>query len=218
MKWSRWFGVVCTCILLSGIVQPAGAFIDPGLAFSIAFFSGKPGYQKTAQDYVHDGDFWKDKCVSMTDLYNERLRSYVQDAADKTNTPVDMSQLEKPSPGQRHYLMSTGFHARDPTAAGYYENMMLACDNAQRSYSKAFQLTRDDDYLTKAEILEAGVDIYYTLGMPEQAREVEKAAETARHRDTASGLFSALLPLPGWVAIIGVIGGLVMLNRKKKEV
>lgn len=213
MKGSRWVQVLCVCIFFCWITQPAVAFFDPGMVFSIALFDSKPGYQKSSQDFHNDGNFWKEKCTSMTALYNERLRAYVRDAADAQNAQVDMNTLENPSPQQRAYLMSTGFHARDPTAAGYYENMMLACDNAQKSYSQALQLTKDDDYEQKAEIFEDGAGVYTLLGMPEAAQEVNDAAAIARAQDTASGLFA--LPLPGWLAIFGVLGGLFILHRRK---
>jgi len=213
MEMSRWIRVLCVCILFCWIAQPAVAFFDPGMVFSIALFSSKPGYQKTAQDFQNDGNFWKEKCTSMTALYNERLRAYVRNAADAQNVPVDMNSLENPSPRQRAYLMSTGFHAMDPTAAGYYENMMLACDNAQKSYSQALLLTKDDDYEQKAEIFEDGAGIYTTLGMPDQAQEVNDAAAVARAQDTASDFFA--LPLPGWLAVLGVLGGLFVLHRRK---
>lgn len=213
MKGSRWLQVLCVCIFFCWIAQPAVAFFDPGMIFSMYLFDSKPGYQKTSQDYLDDGNFWKEKCTSMTALYNERLRAYVLDAAVAQNAQVDMTSLENPSPRQRAYLMSTGFHAMDPAAAGYYENMMLACDNAQRSYSQALHLTKDDDYGQKAEIFEDGAGIYTTLGMPEAAQEVQDAAAVARAQETASGLFA--LPLPGWLAIFGVLGGLFILHRRK---
>ena len=65
----------------------------------------------------------------------------------------------------------------------------------KRAYSKAFQLTSDEDYDMKAEILSEGAGIYDIIGMTYEARQVGEAAEAARDRQTASGLFSALLPL-----------------------
>lgn len=212
MKGSRWVQILCVCILFCWITPPAVAFFDPGMVLSIYLSGSKPGYQKSSQDFHNDGNFWKEKCTSMTALYNERLRAHVQKAADAQNAPFDMKDLKNPSPRQRAYLMSTGFHAMDPTAAGYYENMMFACDNAQRSYSQALLLTKDDDYRQKAEIFEDGAGVYTSLGMPEQAQEVEDAAALARAQETASGLFA--LPLPGWLAIFGVLGGLVILHRR----
>ena len=98
MKGSRWVQVLCVCIFFCWITPPSVAFFDPAMVISTYLLAQKPGYQKTSQDYLDDGNFWKGKCMSNTALYNERLRAYVRDAADAQNAPFDMSVLQKSEP------------------------------------------------------------------------------------------------------------------------
>jgi hypothetical protein len=213
MRWGRFIQVLCACILFCMAAQPVAALIDPSVMFHAGLLYDRPAYMCTAQDWAKKGDFWKERCELFSGKYDERMRAYVQQEADKTKINFDMSKLDKPTAAQRAYIMSTGFHTWDPDAAGYYDNMLVACDNAQKSYSEALQETKVDDYAMQAEILESGAGIYETLGMNNEAQQVRDAATTARAHETLSSLF---LPLPGWLAIPGVLGGLFVLHRWKK--
>lgn len=178
----------------------------------------------TAQDYLSEGNYWKERCAGVSsEVSGERAAC---DAAPDTaarnacnaavtskySRSLDLGRLflGTDKTGYGTATSSRGKLVMDATPAA-----IDSCEKARKAYERAFQLTADDDYETKAEILEAGAGIYAILGMTDEARQVEEAAAAARDRKAASGLFSALLPLSAWVALLGVIGGVLVLKRRR---
>jgi hypothetical protein len=215
--------VLCGLLFVSG-VPPALGFFGSGAMPDNILFAAKPGYQKTAQDYLDEGNMFKEQCEAVTAGMAEGRA--VCDSLDdgvaradchaeissKYNRPHDLSRLFL---GTDKTGYGTATSSRGKVVMDAAPVTPDACENAKRAYSKAFSLTSDEDYAMKARILEAGAGIYYILGMTDEARQVENAAEAARNRKTASGLFSALLPLPGWVAVLGIIGGILILCKTR---
>ena len=95
----------------------------------------------------------------------------------------------------------------------FFDKGMASCNCAQKYYNKAFELTKDDDYVQQAEIFEAGTGLYETIGMTKEALQMRNAARVARAQ-AASSSFS--LPLSPWVVITALIGGLLLIVRKRE--
>jgi len=93
-----------------------------------------------------------------------------------------------------------------------FDKGIASCNCAQKYYNKAFELTKDDDYVQQAEIFEAGTALYETIGMTKEALQMRNAAKVARAQAAAS---SFSLPLSPWVVITGLIGGLLLIVRKR---
>ncbi|HII99356.1 MAG TPA: hypothetical protein HA272_08950 [Methanoregula sp.] len=215
--------LLCGLLLVSG-VSPALGFFGSGAMPDNNLFAAKPGYQKTAQDYLDEGNYWKEQCEAVTAGMAEdrEVCNSLDDGVSRADCHAEVS-----SKYNRSWDLSRLFLGTDKTGYGTATSSRGkvvmdaapvtpdACGNAKRAYSKAFQLTRDEDYDMKAEILSEGAGIYHILGMTDEARQVGEAAEAARDRKAASGLFSALLPLSAWVALLGVIGGVLVLKRRR---
>jgi hypothetical protein len=213
MKNSLFIPVVAGLLLLSLAAPAAQAlWMNPADILYAAITMQRPGYQDTAQDYLKRADFYKGACEKSTSLYNERMRAYVREEAALQNAQIDLRSLDHPTAAQRSYIMSTGFHQRDPDAAGYWETMMGACDAAQKNYNKALQMTKDDDYAGQAAIFDAGAGVYDSLGMTTEAGQTRAAADVARAHAAASDIFLPLSPL---TVIAGVLGALFLALRKK---
>jgi len=145
-----------------------------------------PRWQWNAERYKDEGDKCAEKCESEKKDYIRRYGSEL-DRARSTSEPVyGVEQLQK---------------------------AVAFCKCAQKYYNKAFELTKPDDYEQQAEIFEAGADLYATLGDTKAQKQVEKAAIAARAQ-AAAQRFS--LPLPEWIAVCGIIGGLLLIQRKRK--
>ncbi len=202
-------------LLLVMVVAPVQASFEDMLLEYIAN-RAKPQWQYTAGDYVRDGNLYKARCEKASSLYDEQLRAYVRQEALAQNPAADMSavldKLQNPTAQQRVYVMSTGFHQKDPQAQTYWDVMIESCTKAEQNYNAALALTPEDDYEQQAEIFNEGAGIYDALGQTEEAEQVRDAAAVAEAHAAAS---SFDLPLPGWLAIFGVLGGLFILNRRK---
>ncbi len=210
----RLFTVSAAVLLLISLAVPVagGAIWEPEDFIFTAITSPYPGYLMEAEDYLGSGNVYRERCTEFSTRYNERLRAYVQAEAARLNEPVDMRSLAHPSAAQRAYIMSTGFHQEDPTAAGYFEKMALACDLAQRNYNKALELTKDDDYEMQAEIFDSGAGIYDTLGMTKEAEQVRDAGAVARAHAAATALFLPLFPL---AAVAGLLGAVFLAGKRR---
>ena len=94
-----------------------------------------------------------------------------------------------------------------------FDKGIASCNCAQKYYNKAFELTKDDDYVQQAEIFEAGTGLFETIGMTKEERQMRNAARVARAQ-AATSSFS--LPLSPWVVITALIGGLLLIVRKRE--
>ncbi len=138
------------------------------------------------------------------------MRACVQQEAAIQNTRVDLTGLSNPTAGQRAYVMSTGFHQKDPEAAAYYGNMMESCAMSQKCYNKALEMADADDYALHADIFDAGAGLYDTIGMRDEAKQTRDAAAVARARVAGNDLFLPLSPL----AVIAALGcALILAGR-----
>lgn len=94
-----------------------------------------------------------------------------------------------------------------------YKEMMAFCDCARKNYNSALALTGKKDYEGQARILESASGLYAALDMKEEQERVENLARAARAADAAQSIF---LPLPAWITVCGIIGGLFLAQRKRK--
>jgi hypothetical protein len=214
MKNTLAVSLVAGFLLLSFAVPPALAFAwggDPAEILYAAITSPYPGYNLKADDFIRTGNQYKANCEVYSTRYNQRAQAYIQAEAAQQKTAVDVSTFTNPTAQQRIYLMSTGFHMKDPVAGEYYQDMMTACDLAEKNYNKAFDLTKDDNYDQQAEIFEAGSGVYDILGMENEADQTRNAAAVARAHAAASSFFLPLSPL---AAIAGLLGGLLLISSR----
>ena len=96
----------------------------------------------------------------------------------------------------------------------YSPGMIDAMENyelANRKYNAALAATGEKDYARKARIFESASSMYATVGNTKAQEQVEKAAIAARAQAAAESL-----PLPTWIAVFGIIGGLLLIQRKRK--
>ncbi|PKL65173.1 MAG: hypothetical protein CVV32_04045 [Methanomicrobiales archaeon HGW-Methanomicrobiales-3] len=184
--------------------------------FGIDLTDPKPAYQWTAQDYLDAGNAHKEKCEYYSNLYDEQLRAYVRQEALAQNPAADtaalMNNLKNPTLQQRGYVMSTGFHQKDPLAQTYWDSMLAACNEAEQNYNAALDKTPEDDYRQQAEIFNQGAGIYDALGQTEEAGQVRDAAAVA----LAHAESDMYLPLPWWLPLLGVMSAVVILHRRRQ--
>jgi hypothetical protein len=102
-----------------------------------------------------------------------------------------------------------GFYSATEICMSAFENY----NQANKQYRAALAATGDKDYERQARIFESGARIYEAIGNTQAQEQMENAAMAARARAAAESLF---IPLPIWIAVFAVIGGLV-LSRRKRE-
>ncbi|MDO9549904.1 MAG: hypothetical protein Q7J03_02925, partial [Methanoregula sp.] len=189
MRNKRIILAVVGLIFLALAVAPVHAlfidgYVDGEDFINFVLFSPKPAYQKTAEDYIQGGNDWKEKCEAYSQSYDERLRAYVRQESLAQNRPAadinaGMKELQNPTAEQREYVMSSGFHQKDPQAQQYWNAMLESCAAAQKNYNRAYQMTDEDDYRQQAEIFNEGAGMYDAMGQTENADKMRQAAAVA---------------------------------------
>jgi len=97
----------------------------------------------------------------------------------------------------------------------YTPEMLEALENyefANKKYNAALAATGEKDYEEKARIFESAASMYAGRGATE-AMEITKNAALAARAQAAAQKLS--LPLSLWIAVFGIIGGLILIQRKK---
>jgi hypothetical protein len=100
---------------------------------------------------------------------------------------------------------------QDPAWTPGMQNALENFENANRLYNAALAATDEKDYERQARIFESAASAYATVGNTKAQERVENYALAARARAAAESL-----PLPMWIAVFGIIGGLLLIQRKRK--
>jgi hypothetical protein len=167
-----------------------------------------PRWQWDAERYKDEGDRCAETCKLQRKDYLQRIELFRQNGG--IFTPAEKEYLKDPA---QFYFLEAKAISYDTGVASSRDEMIASCNCAQKYYNKAFQLTKDDDYVQQAEIFEAGTALYDTFGMTKEALQMRNAARVARAQAAAS---SFSLPLSPWVVITGLIGGLLLIVRKRE--
>jgi hypothetical protein len=198
--------VVLITVLVLAIIPPV-----QGDALSSYYFraiSRIPNYQMTAQDYLQAGDKYAAECELQKKEYIQRVESFRVSATIFTEPEKEACK----NPANRFFCEGKA-RSYDPDVASSYDGMMTNCNSAQKNYNAALAATKLKDYEGQARILESASGMYATLEMTKEQEQFEKAALAARAMADAQRLS---LPLPVWIAVCGIIGGLVLIKRKRK--
>jgi len=110
------------------------------------------------------------------------------------------------------YSKNLWLRSPDP---GYSPEMLEAWENyefANKKYNAALAATGEKDYEEKARIFESAASMYASQGNTRNQNVTENAALAARAQAAAQKIS---LPLSLWIAVFGIIGGLILIQRKR---
>lgn len=214
MRLSSFCGPIILGIILVFLITPVQAQGFGIVMEQIA--SSVPAYRMTAQDHITVGDHLSAECSKYTDLYLDRMAKYTYNecVALKGNncTIIDKEKLRDAR--VRVNLHSMGINEQnDPATSSYKEAADEYCGKAEKHYNMALGMTPQKEYGQQAEIWERAGSLYHTQGYYQSEEIITDAAATARSRAIAS----TALPLPGWIAIGGLVGAVMLFFHRKKN-
>ena len=228
MELRVYLAVLCTVAFLFCSVSAAGASLtntiiggseDSGLSIpqlpppaegsvlQRKVLDSQPYIFKTPDRLLREAEISRDaantkyeEClVRYTKEINE-LASVKQKGAHYTIEEIRKSLITSPD---------LGFYS-DTTRDLYFE-AMDGYQYANKQYRAALAATGEKDYERQARIFDSASGMYSTVGNTAGQKQVEKAAVAARSRAAAESL-----PLPAWIVVCGIIGGLFLTQRKWK--
>ena len=101
----------------------------------------------------------------------------------------------------------------DPAFSPEMREALENYEYANKKYNEALAATDENDYEEKARIFESAASMYASVGNTKDQKQTENAALAARAQ-AAAQKFS--LPLSPWVVITALIGGLLLIVRKRE--
>lgn len=107
---------------------------------------------------------------------------------------------------------------KDPETIKYYKDFLRYGTCFQDNYNAAMSKLDKNDYTGKAEVWERAAITFHALGNERRAQECETQADKNRNAANTKSLFDTLFePLPEWVAVAGILGGLFLIHYRKKK-
>jgi hypothetical protein len=163
----------------------------------------QPYIFKTSNRLLQEAEMSRD---AANKKYEEMLVLMTQNVNKNTGKQYSIEFVRKMFvEGQRY----GGTAGPDPVTVELYEDAMENYNLANKQYNAALAATDEKDFARKARIFESASSMYATIGDTAGQKQVEKAAIAARAQAAAESL-----PLPTWIAVCGLIGGLFLIQRK----
>ena len=163
----------------------------------------QPYIFKTSDRLLREAEISRD---AANKKYEEMLVLMTQNVNKNTGKQYSIEFVRKMFLESQRYGGTAG---PDPVTIELYEDAQENYDLANKQYNAALAATGDKDYVHKARIFESASSMYATVGNTKAQEQVEKAAIAARAQAAAESL-----PLPTWIAVCGLIGGLFLIQRK----
>jgi hypothetical protein len=188
------------------IVNGAAAFADP-----------VPVYVRSAEQWQEAGRECAEKCRE----YSVKMVDRQLEISENAGHPFGegWSRDEIISDSRKLAFLSNpapGYGIEDDEMHGYYEYKREYCRCAREKYNMALNVVKSSDYRLQASIWSDAADSYLLSADDEGYIECEKAAAASAAMEVKNNLFSSLLPLPAWIAVFGIIGGMFLLVCRKK--
>ena len=110
------------------------------------------------------------------------------------------------------FIKNLWLTSQDPAYTPEMVDALQDYEYANKKYNAALAATGEKDYEEKARIFESAASMYASVGNTKYQKQTENAALAARAQAAAQKIS---LPLSVWIAVFAIIGGLILIQRKK---
>jgi len=110
------------------------------------------------------------------------------------------------------FIKNLWLTSHDPAYTPEMVDALQDYEYANKKYNAALAATGEKDYEEKARIFESAASMYASVGNTKYQKQTENAALAARAQAAAQKIS---LPLSVWIAVFAIIGGLILIQRKK---
>jgi hypothetical protein len=182
----------------AGISVPQLPPPEGGSVLERKVLDSQPQFYKSSTRLLHEAEISRD-------LANEQWEAEMVKYTEKMNK-------ESGTHYTIEYIKNLWLTSQDPA---FTPGMIEALGNyefANKKYNAALAATGEKDYEQKARIFESAASMYASAGNTYSQKQTENAALAARAQAAAQKID---LPLSVWIAVIAIIGGLILIQRKK---
>jgi hypothetical protein len=182
----------------AGISVPQLPPPEGGSVLQRKVLDSQPQFYKSSTRLLHEAEISRD-------LANKQWEAEMVKYTEKVNK-------ESGKHFTVEYIKSAYLSSPDPL---YTPGMVDALEDyqfANKKYNAALAATGEKDYEEKARIFESAASMYASVGNTKYQKQTENAALAARAQAAAQKIS---LPLSLWIAIFAIIGGLILVQRKR---
>jgi len=188
---------------------------------NIGVLMSPPHYQWNAEQYMDEAD----ECAAKYKEYHTKFidRGYIvyQQLGSKQGfTPLDKKRFAEGifTDPDSVILGSIFRDGNDPQAIQYHNSMIANGACVQKNYDAALNKMQKDDFKGNAAVWDRAAGMFQMLGNDKRAQESQQKADDYREAANTKSLLDALFqPLPEFLAVLGVIGGLFLLHYRKEK-
>jgi len=206
----------------TGIDVSSDINVDSGEFLTNIIVNGAAAFDDPVPVYVRSAEQWQEagrECAEKCREYSEKMVDRQLEMSAAAGNPFGEGWSRDEILGDSSKLAylsnpAPGYGIADPEMAGYYDYKKKYCQCAREKYNMALNVVKSEDYRRQASIWSDAADSYLLSGDEEGFIECEKAAAASAAMDVKKNLFSSLLPLPAWIAVFGIIGGVTLLRRR----
>jgi hypothetical protein len=182
----------------TGISVPQLPPPEGGSVLQRKALDSQPQFYKSSTRLLHEAEISRD-------LANKEWETEMVKYTEKMNKQSGTHYTVE-------FVKNLWLTSQDPL---YTPEMREALENyefANKKYNAALAATGEKDFEEKARIFESAASMYASAGNTKYQKQTENAAIAARAQAAAQKIS---LPLPVWIAVFGIIGGLILIQRKR---
>jgi hypothetical protein len=182
----------------AGISVPQLPPPEGGSVLQRKALDSQPQFYKSSTRLLHEAEISRD-------LANKQWQAEMVKSTEKVNKETGNHYTVE-------YVNLQWLTSPDPL---YTPEMLEALENyefANKKYNAALAATGEKDFEDKARIFESAASMYASIGNTKSQKQTENAALAARAQAAAQKIS---LPLSVWIAVFGIIGGLILVQRKR---
>jgi hypothetical protein len=183
----------------TGISVPQLPSPEDGSVLQRKALDSQPQFYKSSTRLLHEAEISRDLANKE---WEEEMVKYTEKMNKQSGTHYTVG-----------FVKNLWLTSQDPL---YTPEMREALENyeyANKKYNAALAATGEKDFEEKARIFESAASMYASVGNTKYQNQTENAALAARAQAAAQKIS---LPLSVWIAVFGIIGGLILIQRKKK--
>jgi hypothetical protein len=182
----------------AGISVPQLPPPEGGSVLQRKALDSQPQFYKSSTRLLHEAEISRD-------LANKKWEAEMEKDTERMNRQSGTHYTVE-------FVKLTWLKNQDPAFTPDMVEAMEDYEFANKKYNAALAATGEKDFEEKARIFESAASMYASAGNTKYQKQTENAALAARAQAAAQKIS---LPLSVWIAVFGIIGGLILIQRKR---
>jgi hypothetical protein len=182
----------------AGISVPQLPPPEGGSVLQRKVLDSQPQFYKSSTRLLHEAEISRD-------LANKKWEAEMVKYTEKMNKETGKNYTVE-------FVKNLWLTSQDPAYTPEMVDALQDYEFANKKYNAALTATGEKDFEEKARIFDSAASMYASVGNTKYQKQTENAALAARAQAAAQKIS---LPLSEWIAVFAIVGGLMLIQRKK---